>query len=395
MKKKLLIIIPSLRSGGAEKSLISLLTTLPKGLFDIDLMVVNKGGIFYDMIPEGINIINAPRSFRIALGRLRDMKSIDWVVKCLSNILLKLKCFSNLKVLQFTWMMWHKIIPLYPKVYDVAVSFMDSMTNYYVIEKINAKRKYLWVHNDYKKLNAYAPFDGKYFKQADKVVTISPLCVRSLEETFPEMRGKFIAIENISSKTLIYKMSNEFYPKEYKGLENKTIILSIGRLVNQKGFDFALKAVKILKEKGFNFKWFIIGIGELKEELNTYITQNNLQNHVELLGERSNPYPYIKYCVFFLQTSRYEGKSIVIDEAKILNKPIIVTRYPSVLDNIQDGQSGIICDMNPEAIANAILEFSKDNIKQKHIISYLERYCSGNEYEINKYIELFDGINTK
>ena len=105
------------------------------------------------------------------------------------------------------------------------------MTNYYVIEKVNAKRKYLWVHNDYKKLNAYAPFDAKFFSKADNVVTISNLCVQSLKETFPDLKDKFIAIENISSKKLIDKMADEFYPEEYKGIEDKTIILSIGRLV--------------------------------------------------------------------------------------------------------------------------------------------------------------------
>ena len=59
MKKNILIVMPSLHSGGAEKSLISLLTALPKSMFDIDLMVVNKGGLFYGMIPDEINVIEA------------------------------------------------------------------------------------------------------------------------------------------------------------------------------------------------------------------------------------------------------------------------------------------------------------------------------------------------
>ena len=389
MERNILITMPSLHSGGAEKSLISLLTALPKDMFDIDLMVVNKGGLFYNMVPDGINIIEAPRSFRIALGRLYEMKSIDWGLKCISNVLLRLSRLSNLKTLQFTWMMWHKIIPDLHKSYDVAVSFMDSMTNYYVIEKVNAKRKYLWVHNDYKKLNAYAPFDAKFFSKADNVVTISNLCVQSLKETFPDLKDKFIAIENISSKKLIDKMADEFYPEEYKGIEDKTIILSIGRLVEQKGFDLAVKAAKNLKEKGVHFQWFIIGVGGLKENLKAYILQNDLQNYFELLGERPNPYPYIKYCNLFLQTSRFEGKSIVVDEAKILNKPIISTNYPTVKDNIQDGQSGIICEISPEAIANAIIALNQDESKQRHIISHLKKYCNGNEDEVEKYIKLF------
>ena len=158
--------------------------------------------------------------------------------------------------------------------------------------------------------------------------------------------------------------------------------MSIGRLVEQKGFDLAVKAAKTLKDKGFQFKWFIIGVGGLEENLKAYISQHDLQNDFELLGERSNPYPYIKHCNLFLQTSRFEGKSIVVDEAKILNKPIIATNYPTVKDNIQDGQSGIICETSPEAIANAIIALNQDKSKQQHIISHLERYCNGNEDEL-------------
>ena len=78
-----------------------------------------------------------------------------------------------------------------------------------------------------------------------------------------------------------------------------------------------------------------------------------------------------------------------MDEAKILNKTIIATNYPTVKDNIQDGQSGIICETSPEAIANAIIALNQDKSKQQHIISHLERYCNGNENEVEKYIKLF------
>ena len=81
--------------------------------------------------------------------------------------------------------------------YDVAVSFMDGMTNFYVIDKIEAKKKILWVHNDYNKIKTNKDYEHPYFAKADYVATISNLCVKSLEETFPDLKDKFIAIENI------------------------------------------------------------------------------------------------------------------------------------------------------------------------------------------------------
>ena len=93
---------------------------------------------------------------------------------------------------------------------------MDGMTNFYVIDKIEAKKKILWVHNDYNKIKTNKDYEHPYFAKADYVATISNLCVKSLEETFPDLKDKFIAIENISSKKLIDTMADEFYIKALK-----------------------------------------------------------------------------------------------------------------------------------------------------------------------------------
>lgn len=396
MKTKILFVMPSLGSGGAEKSFVSMLPLLSHDEFEIHVMVVKEEGLFYPLLPkQDITYVDAPKNLKIALGSIHseylksDCSTLDRIRKNLSNIAIRFHGIARLGLLQFTWEIWKRIIPQLTETYDVAVSFMDGMTNFYVIDKIEAKKKILWVHNDYNKIKTNKDYEHPYFAKADYVATISNLCVKSLKETFPDLKDKFIAIENISSKKLIDKMADEFYPEEYKGIEGKTIILSIGRLVEQKGFDLAVRAAKTLKEKGFHFKWFIIGVGRLKENLKAYISQNDLQNYFELLGERPNPYPYIKHCNLFLQTSRFEGKSIVVDEAKILNKPIIATNYPTVKDNIQDGQNGIICEISPEAIANAIIALNQDESKQRHIISHLKKYCNGNEDEVEKYIKLF------
>lgn len=394
-KKKLLLIMPSLGSGGAEKSFVSLLGLLPRDNFDIYIMIINEGGLFYSLLPDDITIVESPRQLKIALGSIhsqfikRECSVKEKFCKLISNVLVRFQKFTNLDLLQFTWLLWKKLIPNLSNDWDIAVSFMNGITNYFVIDKIIAKRKLLWVHNDYTMLKCSHEFDNKYFEKADKVITISDVCVQSLEKCFPKLIGKFVCIENISSAKLIIKMDDEAVPKEFQQIDDNTLkLLSIGRLVYQKGFDMAIEAAKIMRDEGLNFKWFIIGKGVLRSELQALINKNELDSHVILLGERANPYIYIKYCSLFIQTSRFEGKSIVLDEAKILNKPIVVTNYPSVADNIENGLSGIICNMTPNSIANAIEILSKDKKKQEDIISYLKKNCNGNEYEINKYIEL-------
>lgn len=396
MKTKLLLVMPSLYTGGAEKSFISMLSLLPRDKFDINVMIVHEGGLFYSRLPQDIKVIKAPKNLKIALGSIhsdfikKSCTTWDRMCKIMSNIIVRFRTLFKLDFSQLTWMVWKRSIPQLETHYDVAISYTNGITNYYVIDKINAKKKILWVHNDYAKLNANPTFDLRYFKKANKIVTISDLCVESLKATFPSLIDKFIPIENISSKNIIDEMATKFYPPEYKSSEDCLILLSIGRLVTQKGFDYAVRAGKILKEQSINFKWFIIGVGDLKDELSTYINENNLNNNIFLLGEQSNPYPYIKNCSIFLQTSRYEGKSIVLDEAKILNKPIIATNYPSVSDNIENNITGIICDLSPTSIAETIINLSKDESKQNNLVTNLNKMYNGNEKEIEKYIELFD-----
>lgn len=396
MKTKLLLVMPSLYTGGAEKSFISMLSLLPRDKFDINVMIVNEGGLFYSRLPHDIKLVPPPKNLKIALGSIhsdfikKNCTTWDRMCKIMSNVIIRFRTLFKLDFSQLTWMLWKRSIPQLETHYDAAISYTNGITNYYVIDKISATKKILWVHTDFNKVKANHKFEYTYFSKADKVVTISSLCVESLKDNFPNL-NKFICLENISSGNIIQTMANEYYPKEYNKEDNKTLkILSIGRLSIEKGFDLAIEASNILHQKQFNFKWFIIGVGNLEKNLQNKIIEYNLQDTVYLLGQRSNPYPYIKHCNIFIQTSRFEGKSIVVDEAKILNKPIIATNYPSVSDNIENDITGIICDLSSTSIAETIINLSKDKSKQKDLITNLNKMCNGNEEEIKKYIELFN-----
>ena len=389
--------MPSLGSGGAEKSFISLLELLPRDVFDINVMVVNQGGMFYSHIPKDVTMIEAPKRLRIALGSIhsqfmhQECNLWERLLKLASNIAVRFHGMTNLDLLQFTWTLWCHSIPMVNGEWDVAVSFMNGMTNYFVIDKIKARRKILWVHNDYKMFKSNHKFDSRYWVKADKVVTISNVCVNSLEECFPHIRGKFTYIENISSAKTIHSMANETYPVEYQKTDKDVIkLLSIGRLAEQKGFDMAINAAAMLKEKSIAFRWFIIGGGGLKNDLQARINNQKLTDCVILLGERANPYTYMSHADIIVQTSRYEGKSIVIDEAKILHKPIIITNYPSAHDNINDGVTGIICPMNANGIAEAIEKLASHKAIQNQLSENLARMHHSNEKEIEKYSLLFN-----
>ena len=293
---------------------------------------------------------------------------------------------------QKLWSIWKNTLKSLDKKYDIAIGYLNGYPNYYVCDKVEAKNKILWVHNEYKKLGYNNEFDYPYFEKANFIITISQLCVDSLIDNFPEFRNKVKILENITSGRLIESMSNKIVdcPIYFDNKELK--ILSIGRLVPQKNFSLALKTVKKLKEENpnLNFKWYFIGEGQEYDMLQKLVDSLDISSNVCFLGVTENPYPFIRQADIFVQTSKFEGKSIVIDEAKVLQKLIICTNYTTVYDSINDRVTGIICNMDENSISESIMLLVKDETLRKKIRENLKDFKEGNSNEVKKYVKVFN-----
>ena len=87
--------------------------------------------------------------------------------------------------------------------------------------------------------------------------------------------------------------------------------------------------------------------------------------------------------------SRFEGKSIALDEAKILCKPIVVTNYPSVRDAIINGKNGIVVDINAQAIANGIMNlYDNRNLRESLVLNLKQEDCSNEKQVVAKFLNL-------
>ena len=109
-----------------------------------------------------------------------------------------------------------------------------------------------------------------------------------------------------------------------------------------------------------------------------------------MLGEKSNPYPYIGQCDIYVQPSLFEGKSIAIDEAKCLCRPIVVTDFSTVHDQITDGVNGLICRMDKINMADKIEYLIENKRERTRLTENLSREKVGNEEEIFKLYELIN-----
>ena len=386
--KKVLFVIYSLGYGGAERSIVNLLNELSPAQYDVDLLLFQKTGDFLQQLPQWVNILETPEAMDRLYGSVK--RAGKWRFRKVFGTAVS-HLFRKTRKAQraYRWKHFYKkSIPALSGHYDVAVAYTGSENMYFVRDRVSADRKLVWIHNDYRTAKYSRQDDYPYLSDMDAIVSVSAGCVAVLQEEFPEFKDRIHYIENITSSAAVRKLAELFVPEEYQACSCN--ILSVGRLFQQKGFDMAIEAAVILKEKGLQFRWYIIGTGMMKQELLAQIQARGVEDCVFLLGTRNNPYPYIKNCDLFVQTSRYEGKSVVLDEAKILGKPILTTAYPTAADQIRDGAEGVIVDMTPEAIADGILRMLEDKALFAHIQQYLEEHEYGNQAEVEKYIKLLD-----
>lgn len=167
-----------------------------------------------------------------------------------------------------------------------------------------------------------------------------------------------------------------------------TRLLSIGRFSEAKNYDNVPDICRRMVEAGVEVKWFIIGYGGDEQFIRDKIAEAGMQEHVIILGKRSNPYPYIKACDIYVQPSRYEGKSVTVREAQMLCKPVVVTNYSTAPSQIKNGIDGVIVPMDNDGCAKGLAKVIMDETLQQKLTEYLRTHDYGNEREVEKIYSL-------
>lgn len=373
--KRILFFIESLQCGGAERSLISLLENLPENRYEIDILVLKKGGGFEHLLPKWVTY-----------------KSLDMQVRIGPRIKFKLfrlydihKKFHNA---QKFWQAIGNTLPVYPQKYDIAVGWGQGFATYYVAEKVSAEKKIAWVNIDYNRVGYDKKTDIKKYDKIDCIVCVSEFVSGIMQEFIK--KDKVITITDIIDESDVLKGSQCDQSEIIKG-ETETVIVSVGRLATQKKFELSIESARLLDQKGLDFKWYIIGEGKERLMLEGLISQYNLADKVFLLGFKNNPYPYINACDIYVQTSRFEGLGRTLIEAAILNKPVVTTNFPTAFSILDPDETGVIVEMEAEAVSKGIERYISDRPFREKIIQNLKKRKDNNrEKTLNQVYSLFD-----
>lgn len=325
--KKILFLIYNLDGGGAEKVLLKILEKIDKNRFKIDLFLIKKEGVYLKEFETKFKDI----TIRTPYDNLSKNKLLNWIQY-------KLKYKKVRKSLKSPEIFKEFI----KEKYDTQIAFLEGMSSIY-LSKTECRNKIAWVHVDLEKHRIMTTNkEREVYKNYNKIICVSNQAKNSFDKLYPEYSNKSTVIYNPIDKEEIIKKSEEKIEK-FKD-ENEVTFIAIGRLTEEKGFDTLLKAYKMLKDEKIESNLIILGEGDEREKLEKYILENDLEKSVKLLGFKENPYPYLKQSDIYILSSRYEGYSLTVAEALVLNKAIISTRCIGPMELLEDGKYGLMCN---------------------------------------------------
>ena len=397
-KKKLLFVNESLALAGGEKSLIALLSKLDPNKYEIDLQLFKYGKELDAFIPEHVNILPplpytqfVTKGWFKNIGTLINLSTIGFFISKLTySINIRRGAYNHPEKSQIYWKAAANSLTVSNKKYDVAIAYAQGIPTYYVIDKTEAKRKIAWVNTnvDFPPVNKV--FQKSYYKKYDVIVPVSEITKEHLNNVFPQLRSKYYTIYDMIDYAYILNMASLKTVNFNKKIFN---ILTVSRL-NQymKGFDITLQVCKILKERGVIFHWHVLGEGSYREKIQEFVVVNKLESFITLLGTNSNPYPYYKSADLYVQTSRKEGFGISIAEARLLNLPVVTTRFDTVFMQMVHGKNGLVVDINATAVANAIELLMKNKQLYKSIIEYQKQEQKENYESVEKFDRLINKL---
>ena len=387
--KKVLIAIHTLQMGGVEKIVINLLKNIDKEKFDVTLLSIVNDGIYINEVKKIPNI-KYKYFFNSLFKKSRDNTNSPFnkITSKIMNIIWKYYLFM---IKYFPKYLYKKNIK---EKYDIEISFLEGKVAKIIANSPNHdSKKMVWVHTDIEnicRMNIFKSLQEEIdcYNKFDKIV-----CVSS------DVKNHFIHKTGITENILIQTNpinSEEIIEKsKEKILENLKkdglVLCAVGRLAYEKGFDRLLKIHKRLLSENIKNTVWIVGEGGERKRLEKYISANNLENTVDLIGYTSNPYKYIKNADIFVCSSRIEGLSSVVIEATILEKPIVTTMCSGMTDILgEDNENAMIVSNNTDDLYLGIKKMITDNELRRTYENNIKNIS--NEFNINHVIKNIENL---
>lgn len=360
-------------AGGLEKSLVSFLSNMDYNKFDVTLVTTYPRihDVYLNLIPKSVKLVHLLDEKILNYKPTPRYKNPKFIYSQLGSKIISRKIL--------------KLIDMFDIVIDYEPFIVIKhlmMFNVYPKSKIIA-----WHHNDFQNLlnDFILKFNKSYhkifFNYVDEILFVNNISRNELESSrIDKAKTKMHTVYNGMDFEKIQYNSSLAIDKDYLKLFNTNYILMVARLDDQKDHETLIKAFSKIKIKFSDYNLIFCGAGKKLLELNNLCKSLGLESCVHFLGAIANPYVWIKNSKCFVLSTNYEGLPIVVNEAMLLNKPIVVSNIPTCLESINYNKCGFSFPVGDIDALVLLLEkiINKD---------YDEKILIDNQ---NKFIQQFD-----
>lgn len=391
-KKRVLFIINQFFKGGAETALVNLLRTMDAGRFDVDLLIFDSIDL-----PGSISLVPEIPAWVHVIDTAENEKAAAFLKKAAFKLERKITGAQPFRRSAVRY--------LQSRYYDAAISYGEWFSSALCARYASARRKYVWIHADMDKAAFLHPDILRFEAQFDGFLFASRHSMEAAQKKYPQLSARSLVVPNRVDVEKILAMSGEPLPVSLPQ-DGLPLLVTVANIREEKNHLREVEAMRQLFDEGLRFRWVNIGSlanAPLVEKLRQAVREAGLEEHFTLTGPLDNPYGVMRRADAVCVLSDHESWSMVITEAKALGVPVIATRTSGALEQIRDGENGILCGFSAEEIAAAIRKFLSGGWSAAPVQSE-EQHTAGLsdaaetletllENETKKVLYVFDDIN--
>ena len=347
---KILLHYPVLNAGGAERSTLRLLTALVDRGCEVHLVLTVAGGrLEHEIDPRVVvhHLRDTVGAFPAQVSSPGDAwrfatAALHWA-RGRAQQAWRSRRFAGIR-------------------FDAAIAGLHGLSPAFICRQVRAGRRLVMVRND-----AADDLQGKlaqniegFSDHIDNYVCVSQAVLESLIYLYPQVRGKAVRIYNLIDANAMRAAAAQSVNPFIADLPGPRV-LSVCRLQeSQKALLRMVEAHKRVLDAGLPHVWHVLGDGPDRSLLEQTIQAQDVAATFKLHGAVADPFPYYKHADICAVLSRYEGLCGVVNEARVLERPVIATRFAGIEEQIHSGVNGLIVDQDVDSICDGLSMLIRD-----------------------------------
>ena len=391
--KTIAIIMSEMDTGGVSEALIEMMRRFDYSRFDVSLWVAHGIGAEQNRIDPRVRVRYwgsvDPR--KELINQLKRGLFLKFCRSIFYRVLGRIYINCNDK---HTFYCVRSLSDINAEAYDYVICYqgVSPLAIPNALYRIHGRRKILWIHGDLGRENKYMPFCKKLYQQFDWAIGVSQAACELFTEQYSFPKDRTTVFHNIVDTERILRLAEE----SHKEVIKHPAIVTVGRLSPEKGQIMVPAAMRMLMDSGIEAWWYLIGDGSERCGIESEIRRQGVMDRVILLGNKANPFSYVRCADIYVQTSFTEGWCLTVQEARLLRKPVISTPLPAILEQITDGIDGLICDdISSEGLSRAVSLLLSDEVLRSRLAEGMNLSLEEHDEKMEYLYSIFEKIDRR